>query len=218
MVDLAGFPKDRYYLYQSRWKPDLKMAHILPHWNFPDRIGKITPVFVYTSGDEAELFLNGKSQGRIKRQTGEYRLKWKEVVYEPGELKVVTYKNGQDWATSSVKTSGKAMKLLLSTEKQTIDFTKNEFAFVKITIADEQGNLVPNATNLISCKIKGEGEILATDNGDAASLITFSNPTRPAFSGLMLAIVKAKSAKKGKIILRVESEGLEAGEIEINVK
>jgi beta-galactosidase len=218
MVDLAGFPKDRYYLYQSRWKPDLKMAHILPHWNFPDRIGKITPVFVYTSGDEAELFLNGKSQGRIKRQSGEYRLKWKEVVYEPGELKVVTYKNGQDWATSSVKTSGKAMKLLLSTEKQTIDFTKNEFAFVKITIADEQGNLVPNATNLISCKIKGEGEIVATDNGDAASLITFSNPTRPAFSGLMLAIVKAKSAKKGKIILRVESEGLEAGEIEINVK
>jgi beta-galactosidase len=218
MVDLAGFPKDRYYLYQSRWRPDLKMAHILPHWNFPDRIGKVTPVLVYTSGDEAELFLNGKSQGRIKRKAGEYRLKWNDVVYESGELKVVTYKNGQDWATSSVKTSGKAAKLVLSTEKQTIDFSKNEFAFIKIAVADAEGNLVPNATNVISCKLKGTGEIVATDNGDATSLISFQSPTRPAFSGLMLAIVKAKSAKKDKIIVIAESEGLEAGELEIKVK
>lgn len=217
MVDLAGFPKDRYYLYQSRWRPDLKMAHILPHWNFPDRIGKVTPVYVYTSGDEAELFLNGKSQGRIKKQPSEYRLKWKDVVYEPGELKVVTYKNGKDWTTSSVKTSGKAAKLILSAQKQKINFSKNELAFIKITVADAEGNLVPNAFNVISCKVKGEGEIVATDNGDATSLITFSNPTRPAFSGLMLAIVKAKSAKKGKITLVVESEGLESGEIEIDV-
>lgn len=218
MVDLAGFPKDRYYLYQSRWRPDLKMAHILPHWNFPERIGKVTPVAVYTSGDEAELFLNGKSQGRIKRKDGEYRLKWNEVVYEPGELKVVTYKEGEDWATASVKTSGKAAKLVLSSEKQSIDFGKNELAFIKIMVADSQGNLVPDATNVIHCKVKGAGEIVATDNGDATSLIAFSNPSRPAFSGLLLAIVKAKSAKKGKIILSVQSKGLDSGEIEIDVK
>jgi beta-galactosidase len=218
MVDLAGFPKDRYYLYQSRWRPDLKMAHILPHWNFPERIGKVTPVLVYTTGDEAELFLNGKSQGRIQRKAGEYRLRWNDVVYEPGELKVVTYKNGEDWATSFVKTSGKAAKLVLSIEKESIDFSKNEFAFIKIMVADAQGNLVPDATNLIHCKVKGQGEIVATDNGDATSLIAFPSPTRPAFSGLMLAIVKAKSAKNGKIILKVESKGLEDGEIEIKVK
>lgn len=218
MVDLAGFPKDRYYLYQSRWRPDLKMAHILPHWNFPDRVGKVTPVLVYTTGDEAELFLNGKSQGRIKRQPGEYRLKWKDVVYEPGELKVVTYKNGEYWTTSSVKTAGKAAKLVLSTEKQTIDCSKNELAFVKIMVADAEGNRMPTATNLIKCSVKGEGEIVATDNGDATSLITFSNPVRPAFSGLMLAIVKAKSLNNGQITLRVESEGLEPAEIKINVK
>ena len=111
IVDLAGFKKDRFYLYQARWRPDLPMAHILPHWNWPDRAGQITPVHVYTSGDEAELFLNGKSLGRKKKEHFEYRLRWNDVIYEPGKLKVVAYKNGKKWATDVVQTTGPAAKL-----------------------------------------------------------------------------------------------------------
>ncbi|HEY8902050.1 MAG TPA: beta-galactosidase GalB, partial [Chthoniobacterales bacterium] len=101
IVDLAGFPKDRYYLYQSRWRPERPMAHILPHWTWPERVGKVTPVHIYTSGDEAELFLNGRSLGRKAKRPGEFRLRWDEVKYEPGELRVVAYKNGQRWAEAS---------------------------------------------------------------------------------------------------------------------
>ena len=97
IIDLAGFKKDRFYIYQARWRPDLPMAHILPHWNWPERVGLSTPVHVYTSGDEAELFLNGKSLGRKKKL--QYRIRWDDVMYEPGELRVVAYKNGKEWAT-----------------------------------------------------------------------------------------------------------------------
>ena len=127
IIDLAGFPKDRFYLYQAHWRPDFPMAHILPHWNWPDRVGQVTPVHVYTSGDEAELFLNGKSLGRKKKvwegvNTADgspqmiagkpingmpaYRIRWDDVKYEPGTLKVVAYKNGKEWATETVKTTG----------------------------------------------------------------------------------------------------------------
>src|SRR5208283_804969 len=106
IVDTAGFRKDRFYLYQSHWRPDLPMAHILPHWNWPERVGEVTPVFVYTSGDSAELFLNGKSLGLKKRGENEYRLRWDDVVYAPGELKVIARKNGRKWATDTVKTTG----------------------------------------------------------------------------------------------------------------
>ena len=98
IVDLAGFRKDRFYLYQARWRPTLPMAHLLPHWNWPERVGQVTPVHLYTSGDEAELFLNGKSLGRKKRAPGEYRLRWDDVVYQPGTLHAVAYKDGRRWA------------------------------------------------------------------------------------------------------------------------
>ena len=117
IVDLAGFPKDRYYLYQSRWRPDHPMAHILPHWNWPERIGQVTPVFVYTSGDEAELFLNGKSLGRKKRGAGEYRFRWNDVVYAPGELRVKTWKNRKPWAETVKRTTGAPAKILLTPDR-----------------------------------------------------------------------------------------------------
>ena len=98
IIDLAGFKKDRFYLYQSHWRPELPVAHILPHWNWPERMGRITPVHVFTSGDEAELFLNGRSLGRKKKEEDEYRLRWDDVAYEPGELKVVAYRKGETWA------------------------------------------------------------------------------------------------------------------------
>ena len=106
IVDLAGFPKDRYYLYQAHWMPEKPMAHILPHWNFPERTGQKTPVFVYTSGDQAELFLNGRSLGMKTKKPFEYRLRWEDVVYEPGTLRVIAYKNGEKWAEYSVQTTG----------------------------------------------------------------------------------------------------------------
>ena len=218
IVDLAGFPKDRFYLYQSRWLPDLPMVHILPHWNFPDRIGGKIPVFVYTSGDEAELFLNGKSLGRKKKQPYEYRLRWEDVVYEPGEVKAVAYKNGKRWSVATVKTTGEAAKLKLEADKKYIKGDGEELAFVTVSVADKDNNTVPTACDTISCSIQGDGEIVATDNGDATCLITFSEPVRPAFNGLMLVIVKAKKNGKEPIRLTVKSGGLKEAEMDIKIK
>lgn len=218
IVDMAGFPKDRFYLYQSRWMPNLPMVHILPHWNFPDRVGKETPVSVYTSGDEAELFLNGKSLGRKKKGEYEYRLRWKDVVYEPGQLKAVAYKNGKQWAETTVKTTGEATKLKLVSDKTSIKSDGDELAFVTVSVTDDEGNMVPTAQNKISCRLEGDGQIVATDNGDPTCHITFSKPDRPAFNGLLLVIVKAnsKSDTKGSLKLTVQSEGLKEAAIEIN--
>jgi len=213
MVDLAGFPKDRYYLYQARWRPELPMVHILPHWNFSDRLGKITPVFVYTSGDEAELFLNGKSLGRKKKW--KYRLRWDSAIYEPGELKAVAYKGGKEWAVASVKTAGAAAKLKLTSYADEVKADGDEYAFITVSVVDKEGNAAPAADNVIKCSAEG-GEIVATDNGDASCLIAFSNPQRPAFHGLLLAIVKPKT--KGPMKITAESQGLETGNIILEVK
>lgn len=218
IVDIAGFPKDRYYLYQSRWMPQHRMAHILPHWNFPERIGQVTPVFVYTSGDEAELFLNGQSLGRKKKELYQYRLKWEDVVYQPGVLKVIAYKNGEEWAVDEVKTTGSPSQLKLSVENQTIQANGEDLAFVTVAVTDAEGNRIPTANNLITCQLQGAGEIVATDNGDATCLVTFSEPTRPAFNGLFLAILKAKRDAKGSLKLIVESEGLEPASIDILIQ
>ncbi|HEY6502443.1 MAG TPA: beta-galactosidase GalB, partial [Chitinophagaceae bacterium] len=120
IIDLAGFKKDRFYLYQARWRPGLPMAHILPHWNWPDRIGQITPVHVFTSGDEAELFLNGRSLGKKKKTAFEYRLRWDDVKYEPGEVKVIAYKNGKKWAEQTVRTTDDAAQLKITADRNTI--------------------------------------------------------------------------------------------------
>jgi beta-galactosidase len=125
-----AFKKDRFYIYQARWRPELPMAHILPHWNWPERIGQVTPVHVYTSGDEAELFLNGRSLGRKKRAQFEYRLRWDEVKYEPGELRVVAYKNGRVWAEDKMKTSGAAAKLTLKADHARIKADGQDLSFV----------------------------------------------------------------------------------------
>jgi beta-galactosidase len=208
IVDLAGFPKDRYYLYQARWRPELPMAHLLPHWNWPDRVGQVTPVFVYTSGDEAELFLNGKSLGRKQRGQYEYRLRWNDVVYQPGELKVVAYKNGKKWATDVMKTTGSATKLMLAPDRETIIADGKDLSFVTVTVADKNGLLVPRSKNPIKFKIEGPGEIVATDNGDATSFESFQAPERRAYNGLALVIVRAKAGDPGKITLTAEADGL----------
>ncbi len=144
IIDLAGFPKDRFYLYQSQWRPELPMAHILPHWNWPERIDSITPVHVYSSGDEAELFLNNQSQGRIRKVEGQdFRFEWNQVKYQPGELKVVVYKNGEIWATNRAKTTGQATTLKMSADKKAIKADGSEYAFITVDITDNEGNVVP---------------------------------------------------------------------------
>lgn len=216
IIDLAGFPKDRYYLYQSRWRPDFKMVHILPHWNWPDRIGKVTPVHVFTSGDEAELFLNGKSLGKKKKGEFEYRLRWNDVIYEPGELKVIAYKNGKKWAESSVKTTEEVSKLVAKPDRTAIDADGKDLSFITIEIKDKNGLLVPTANNLIAFTIEGPGEIIATDNGDPTDLTAFGSKSRKAFNGLALVVVRSIKGEKGNIKVTAKSEGLEAISVTLN--
>ena len=210
IVDLAGFKKDRFYLYQSQWRPDLKMAHILPHWNWPERVGQVTPVFVYTSGDSAELFLNGKSLGLKKKEANQYRLRWNDVVYEPGELKVVAYKNGKRWETDTVKTTGAAAKLLLSADRTKIAADGKDLSFITVTVADKTGMQVPRTNNRIKFSVEGPGEIVATDNGDATSFESFQSPERNAFNGLALVIVRSKPGMAGSIKVTATADGLVA--------
>jgi beta-galactosidase len=213
------------------------MAHILPHWNWPQRIGQVTPVHVYTSGDEAELFLNGRSLGRKKKvfenvngpdgaplvvngitvngQPG-YRIRWDDVVYEPGELKVVAYKDGKEWATDTVKTTGPAAKLLMKPDRSTIAPDGHDLSFVTLTVADKDGLMAPRSNNPVTFEISGPGEIVATDNGDPIDMMIFSSKERRAFNGLGLAIVKAKRGQTGAITLTAKSEGLAPASTSIN--
>jgi beta-galactosidase len=213
ILDLAGFKKDRFYLYQARWRPELPMAHILPHWNWPQRLGEVTPVHVYTSGDEAELFLNGRSLGRKKRGQYEYRLRWDDVKYEPGELKVVAYRRGKRWAEDVMKTTGPAARLLLTADRARIKADGRDLSFVTVTVADQNRRLVPRSKNRIRFEVAGPGEIVAVDNGDATNHEPFHARERNAYNGLCLVIVRAKAGMPGRISLKAQSEGLTAAEI-----
>jgi beta-galactosidase len=208
IVDLAGFKKDRFYLYQAYWRPDHPMVHILPHWTWPERTGQITPVHVYTSGDEAELFLNGTSLGRKAKQQYEYRLRWDDVVYESGELGVVAYKDGEEWATATVLTVGDPSQLVLSPDRAAIAADGRDLSFVTLIVADSDDRMVPRAMNPIGFQVSGPGEIVATDNGDPTDRTVFSSSTRNAFNGMALAIVRALPGQTGEIILTATSQGL----------
>jgi beta-galactosidase len=211
IIDLAGFKKDRFYIYQAHWRPELPMVHILPHWNWPDRVGQVTPVHVYTSGDEAELFINGKSQGRKKKEKFQYRLRWDDVVYQPGEVKVVAYKDGKKWAESTVKTTGDASQLKLTPDRATIKGDGKDISYVTCAVADKAGLMVPRANVGIKFTIQGPGEIVATDNGDPTDLNAFPSHDRKSFNGLAMAIVKAKPGAKGEITVKAEANGLTLG-------
>jgi beta-galactosidase len=217
ILDLAGFPKDRYYLYQSRWRPDFPMAHILPHWTWPERVGQITPVHVYTSGDSAELFLNGKSLGKKRKDKLEYRLRWDNVVYQPGELKVVAYKNGKPWAQDLAKTAGTAARLVLLADRAALRADGRDLSFVTVSVADTHGLLVPRTKCPIQFALEGPGEIIAVDNGDATSFEPFNSNERHAYNGKALVIVRSQRGG-GNIVLRAGSPGMESAEIHITAK
>ncbi|MBO9593939.1 MAG: DUF4982 domain-containing protein [Niabella sp.] len=217
IIDLAGFPKDRFYLYQAHWRPNHPMAHILPHWNWQERIDSLVPVHVYTSGDEAELFLNGKSLGRKKKQPGkDFRLVWDQVRYSPGVLKVIAYKNGTYWATDVVQTAGEASKLALKSNVKKI--AGNDLAFITVRVEDYQSRMVPRSHPKIRFRIEGPGEIVATDNGDATSFESFQSPEKSAYNGMALVMVKAKKGAKGLVKIKAEADGLAAGQTTVMVE
>lgn len=208
IIDLAGFKKDRFYLYQSRWRPNHPMAHISPHWNWQKRKGLATPVHVFTSGDEAELFLNGKSLGKKKKKEFEYRLRWDDVAYEPGELKVIAYKNGKEWSSDIIKTTGSPKSLKLQVDHDKIKANGKDLAFITVNVFDEEGLIVPTANNNIKFEVKGPAEIVATDNGDPSDMTSFKSHDRKLFNGKALVVIRSLAGKSGDITVTAKSEDI----------
>ncbi len=216
IIDLCGIPKDRYYLYQSRWT-DKEVLHLLPHWNW--EVGQKVSVHCYTSFERAELFLNGKSLGvREKDPSGfytTYRLIWDDIIYEPGELKVVALDPGRNPHREAViKTAGKPARIILESDRERIQANGKDLAFVTVSIVDTEGVLCPLANNLVNFKVKGAGFLRAVGNGDPTSLESFVLPYRKAFNGKCMAIIQSGDSK-GKIKLQAESEGLQSNTLEI---
>ncbi|KAI1185326.1 glycoside hydrolase family 2 protein [Nemania serpens] len=208
IVDMAGFKKDRFYLYQARWRADLPMAHILPHWTWPDRVGQVTPVHVFSSGDEAELFVNGKSAGRKKKAEYTYRFRWDDVKYQAGDLRVVTYKNGKEWATDTKRTVGTAVKLNITADRTEIAGDGYDLSFITVAIVDAKGDIVPQASNNVTFSVTGPGKIVSTDNGNPSDFTVFPSLSRKAFSGLVLSVVRAGTGVSGDIVVTASSPGL----------
>ena len=198
ICDLAGLPKDRYYLYRSKWNKQEHTIHLLPHWTWPGRNGMVTPVYCYTDCPSAELFVNGKSQGRIYKKTDSrldrYRLRWNDVVYQPGELKVVAYDdNGKVVGEKVVMTAGKPERLVLEPDRRVIAADGCDLAFVTVSLRDAQGTLIPDADNQLTFEVSGAGAFKAACNGDATSLEPFTLPTMRLFHGQLVVIVQAAS-------------------------
>ncbi len=240
IVDLASIPKDRYWLYRSIWNTSEPTLHILPHWNWKGREGETTPVHVYTSYPEAELFINGVSQGRRKKadssQTADiwtagyddstkvengvrlmsrYRLMWNETVWEPGELKVVAYDmNGSPAMEKIIRTAGKPYALVLHSDRPSICADGQDLSYVNVSVIDRNGNPVPDAGHLIKIEVSGAGKFLAAANGDPTCLEPFHIPQMHLFSGQLTAIIRS-TGSKGAITVKVKAPGLKSAELTI---
>ncbi len=212
-MDLVGIPKDRYYLYKSYWNTEDTTIHILPHWNWNGLEGTTIPVFVYTSGDCAELFLNGKSQGLkckvpdSQNSTERFRLMWKDVVFEPGELKAVAYKQGEKIGESVMKTTGEPYEIRLTPDRTTIASDGMDLSYVQIEALDKNGNPCPLANNFINIKLKGEGSIAGIGNGNPQSMESFQSDHVQLFYGKAMVILRSVY-KKGNIEVTATSNGL----------
>ena len=209
ICDLAGLPKDRYYLYRSRWNTNDHTIHLLPHWTWPGREGQVTPVYCYTDYPEGELFVNGVSQGRIKKnregRLDRYRLRWNDVVYQPGEIRVVVYdEKGKRAGEQIIRTAGDPAQLTLTTDRANIKAGQNDLAFITVNLVDADGNLVPDADDQLLFEVSGAGRFKAACNGDATSLEPFTQPTMRLFHGQLVVIVEALDTT-GPITLTVRS-------------
>ena len=222
IIDLASIPKDRYYLYRSLWNRNEETLHILPHWNWEGHEGEKVPVFVYTNYSSAELFVNGKSYGKQTKnnQTVEnrYRLMWHDVVYEPGEVKVIAYdRNGKATAEKVIRTAGKPHRIELSTPHHTLNADGKDLAYVTLRIVDKDGNLCPTDGRLVNFNVKGTGRYRASANGDPTCLDLFHLPRMHAFNGMLTVILQA-SKEAGTMELKASTKGLKSGSIQIDVK
>ncbi len=236
-VDLAGIPKDRFYLYRSHWNKEAETLHILPHWNWNGREGEVTPIFVYTNHPSAELFINGKSQGKrtkdlsvpldgsytaeaqksLERQK-RYRLMWMDTKYEPGTVKVVAYDtNGKAVAEKEIRTAGKPHHIVLEADRNSINADGEDISFVNVRIVDKDGNLCPTEDREISFTVKGAGAFKAVANGNPASIESFQQPKMKLFSGQLTALVQA-GEKPGTVVLEAKANGVQSGRVEIRVK
>ncbi|RYE33609.1 MAG: DUF4982 domain-containing protein, partial [Sphingobacteriaceae bacterium] len=213
IVDLAGFPKDIYYMYQSEWT-DKTVLHIFPHWNW--EAGKTVDLWAfYNHADEVELFLNGKSLGTKQKTGDDLHVMWR-VKYQPGTLKAISRKDGKVVLTSEIKTAGKPAKILLSADRSTIKADGKDLSFITAKVLDAAGNVVPDAENQINFKINGEAFIAAVDNGDPVSHDSFKVNYRKAFHGLALAIVQAKESS-GKVSFTASADGLQSAIINLQL-
>ena len=233
IIDLANIPKDRYYLYRSQWNKDAHTLHILPHWTWPGREGLVTPVMVYTDYPEAELFLNGKSLGRKRKISlaeaenakndtlallRHYRLIWDSVKYEPGKLEVVAYDfKGRAVMTDSVCTAGKPCRLVATVDKATLKADGNDMAFVRIDVVDKDGNLCVDSNNMIHFRVTGNGQFVASANGDPTDLHPYHFPDMPVFKGQLMAMVRA-SKQEGLLTVEAFADGLQPCRISLRVK
>ncbi|MBO7262769.1 MAG: DUF4982 domain-containing protein [Alistipes sp.] len=240
IIDLAGLPKDRYYLYRSHWNTESETLHILPHWTWPGREGEVTPVFVYTNYPSAELFINGVSQGIRTKDTSitaeetwereseqtptsftrqkRYRLMWFDTKYEPGTVRVVAYDaEGNAVAEREVCTAGVPHHLELEADRSTINADGKDLAFITVKVVDKDGNLCPNAQHLVKYSVKGEGRYRAGANGDPTSLELFHLPQMKVFNGMMTAIVES-SESAGTITLTATAKGLKPAKITIKTE
>jgi beta-galactosidase len=237
VIDTCGFKKDGYYFYQSQWT-DKPVLHLFPHWNWKGKEGQIIPVTCFTNCDTVELFLNGRSLGvkgyefprlgmevrwgnlpdraKVLRTTADLHLSW-DVLYEPGALKAVGTKDGKIFATDEVYTTGEPASIGLSSDRASIGTDPSDVAHVTVHILDQNGRVVPIADNEIAFEIEGAGSLLATDNGNPASLEDYKSNRRRAFNGLCLAIVKS-NGKTGEIQVSAVSPGLQAARVSIGTK
>ena len=221
ICDLAGLPKDRYYLYRSHWRKDDATLHVLPHWTFPGREGETTPVYCYTSWPSAELFVNGKSQGRIVKnpttRLDRYRLRWNNVKYEPGEIKVVAYDyDGTPKGEKKIRTAGAPARIVLKADRSNISSKGEDLSFVTVSVVDKDGNPCPTATNNMKFNVSGAAKFRAACNGDATSLVAFNSTEMPLFSGELVVVVEA--LRRGNATLTVSADGLPNATLPITVE
>jgi beta-galactosidase len=235
IIDLASLPKDRYYLYRSVWNKQESTLHILPHWTWKNRLGQVTPVYIYTSYPEAELFINGKSQGRQRKwssfeakireqEMGEkaimhrYRLMWDEVKYEPGELKVVAYNtDGNVAETKILRTAGKPHHLELRVDRAQLTADGKDLAYITVSVLDKDGNLCPDDTRDVTFTVSGAGTFRAAANGDPTCLVPFQQHRMPAFAGQLTAIIQS-SKTAGTITLQATAKGLKPASVVVETK
>lgn len=224
IIDLASIPKDRFYLFRSIWNRESPTLHLLPHWNWNK--GDKVPVFVYTSYDEAELFLNGRSLGRKRKVKpseaslggqnealeGRYRLMWEDVDYEPGELKVLALKDGIVVDSTFVRTAGKPHHITLETTCSGLSANGKDLAYVTVSVVDKDGNLCPRDGSLLDFKVSGAGVYRAAANGDPTCLDIFHEPRMHAFCGKLSVLIQS-SESPGFIHLKVSGKGLHAAKL-----